>query len=1199
MRIKRLTLSDFKSYPGKTVVDFGEGSATVIVGQNGAGKSNLLLAIDFVLGTRNAVLTSQERHRFFNADHERPETYVEIVLEDGQKLPDSQLTIRRVLGIRRDEYYLNGHQLTRAQLTNVLEVMSFSLPSPYFVNRSLLSEFMSPNQERCLNVLIRSMGLGIWQTFVFIGKEFRSIEDFKQRFASLERGIDYSDIENLDAINAKLREYKALKIRRARIRMKMYSLQILEWEEIIREAAENLRTNQLSNIDSAKHNCEVKNAITAKKSDLSKARLEIDILKQLVADSNVEKERILGKREKVVLSIEDVKKEIGTLEAEILMKRASPPVDTDSQTLSELVADFSRKQKQLDDLKNCLAQREQSRTVLLGKIGTLDKHKSAEDRKKWVENEAQVLLKRYKENAEEIRILRLRKDQINRTLSNLMARLEMLDDEVKKFEGAEHTKKNIKEELHRYQAELNELQRGEFIKNNDTNAVAALIDRKVAILRCKIGKSIHAGFESMAKVLSYWSDEGRAERTKCFGTVIENITCSDSLITALSVAVGAKLFYQIVDSNYTGNAVLEEMRKLDLPGEITFIPLNRIQPPPQPQIQSFQNDASPLINSVRFPDAVGNAITFALGNVIVCRNLEVAAQVAKSCRCSCVTLEGDIVRGSGPMSGGHQNPALTVGKVFFDIQHLKQQKEEIVRSIGTIKSKIDTKKMLVHFASSRLHSIQTRLENEAIILEKNSLTTAILSSKDDLAVCIDSIEKKEMDNARLDSEREALLQTEETMIADPESAKFGVIALNKEIIALKKSVNELTADVSEKKSKISLLQTKRHFLTEMDAENVSLELQLNKLRQKLKDYDAKYEMLSSSLNSINQSIAESTSTLETRSLEVEKIKSELSELKEQLNKAIPTSAYLNTSVAHLKMDEYSKKIAEKKKLVDGLTTEFGLQILHEPNWVSSLTLGQLFEELKKLDATINAREEDYSECLRTKKKTLKLRTFRQKSNQFQSEFDKYCEAVGIVRMWLKEYVEHSLRLISSAADRWFKAIVNEGSLTMDFTEHTDPENRPISTAGVAFRVKLSSVPINSLRALSKAQQMAVLLGIVFAFMDTHEEQFAIFDEIDQSFSSPLFDKLLQVISQFSRHQFFISSHRIQTTNQGDSHLLVHFKTGSRLNWITKDEAVEIVRTLNETSSRPSCSFLSSSPQSELATPTRASPSASSASFSSY
>ncbi|CAB0011667.1 unnamed protein product [Nesidiocoris tenuis] len=130
---------------------------------------------------------------------------------------------------------------------------------------------------------------------------------------------------------------------------------------------------------------------------------------------------------------------------------------------------------------------------------------------------------------------------------------------------------------------------------------------------------------------------------------------------------------------------------------------------------------------------------------------------------------------------------------------------------------------------------------------------------------------------------------------------------------------------------------------------------------------------------------------------VEKIKSELSELKEQLNTAIPTSAYLNTSVAHLKMDDYSKKIAEKKKLVDGLTTEFGLQILHEPNWVSSLTLGQ----------------------------------------------------------------------------------------------------------------------------------------------------------------------------------------------------------GSRLNWITKDEAVEIVRTLNETSSRPSCSFLSSSPQSELATPTRASPSASSASFSSY
>ena len=88
-----------------------------------------------------------------------------------------------------------------------------------------------------------------------------------------------------------------------------------------------------------------------------------------------------------------------------------------------------------------------------------------------------------------------------------------------------------------------------------------------------------------------------------YGPLLENFTCEPRVYTAVEVTAGnrsavdklilyvelclfvclcvcvCRLFHVIVDNDRTASQILSIMNKQKLPGEVTFLPLNKLNPP--------------------------------------------------------------------------------------------------------------------------------------------------------------------------------------------------------------------------------------------------------------------------------------------------------------------------------------------------------------------------------------------------------------------------------------------------------------------------------------------------------------------------------------------------------------------------------------------------------------------------------------------
>lgn len=386
-----------------------------------------------------------------------------------------------------------------------------------------------------------------------------------------------------------------------------------------------------------------------------------------------------------------------------------------------------------------------------------------------------------------------------------------------------------------------------------------------------------------------------------YGTLAELIDVSHSFQRAVEVTAGQSLFHYVVDNDETATKVIEILQR-ERAGRITFMPLNRLRPKHANVPKS--DDAIPMVEKLQFDPMYEKAVQQVFGHTVVCPNLQIAGQYARSHGVNGVTMEGDRSDKKGAFTGG-----------FIDTRHsrldavrkvAKWRDESDAHRIRSaeIKRTLEKKDQEITRAVGNLQKIeQKRVQQEN---SYGPLLQELRSKSNDLQNKQDTMDAKHRASAKIDANmktltdqqnaheaeiasefKKALTQAEETQLEN----------LNSTVQDLRQQYSDLSSARTELESRKTILEIElrenlRPRLDQLQVQDLDdrsatggsrgslkeSQAELKRINKRVSIAEAKLQELDSSLESTTTQIAE----LEARHLTT---KTQLQEIAQAMEKS--------------------------------------------------------------------------------------------------------------------------------------------------------------------------------------------------------------------------------------------------------------------------------------------------------------------------
>ncbi|MGM9640043.1 MAG: chromosome segregation protein SMC [Faecousia sp.] len=1159
MHLKSLEIQGFKSFPDKTIIQFGS-DITAIVGPNGSGKSNISDAILWVMGeqsTKTLRGAKMEDVIFGGTQKRQPVGFAEatLTLENlDRALPydaDEVMVTRRYYRSGDSEYYINRQS---ARLRDIHEM---------FMDTGLGREgYSNISQGRIDEILARKSTdrREIFEEAAGISKYRHRKEETERKLANTEDnllriGDKISELElqlePLRVQSEKARKYLACK-------EELRGLEITVWLENLEKiaaAAKKAEEDFASSSFVLEQENRALDLLYQKAEDLSRQLHQqdgnIDALRSQAAAVEAEGQQLEGQITVLAGSVQNNEQNVLRIQEELKNQenRNSGIAQQISESRKRIEAINEDLQRQEQELNQTLAQIQK---IAAGAEGMTKRYLEARGKESTLLADIAGKQADVAALSSAINQAQERTDDLKSDLAAGANRLSQarsaMDSCCKYLEAARGQAQLTQNTIAGY-----ELRQSGRVQRRDTlgeelRQCATQLDTVSA--KARVYRAMEADYDSYNKsVRSIMQESRRGSLQGIHGPVSRLIRTEDRFTTAIEIALGASMQQIVVDHENDAKAAISFLKRTG-GGRATFLPLSTIagrdlQESGLDRCRGFVGIASQLVSC---DDRYGTIVKNLLGRTVIAEDLDAAIAMARQYhnRFKIVTLDGQVMNPGGSMTGGSVAKEAGLLSRANELKHLSEQEQKLNAKMETLRASFEEAQRAVDQTEYELSTAREQLraaEDEVLRREGEEKQHQVLLQA--LNEAHEAAERElESLRSRMQSDREraATLRGQiETLSYQLDETRTTLESLSQDQSDSARQTESLSSVVTARKTDIAALEAERQSAKEnverLESLCQAMQGDRNQKMALIQTYEDDTKRLRAEMQRLKTEKAENQQSFAAQKTKLQAAVEDRAKTEAEKTRAERDAQEKNKSI--LTMERACALLEQKKmttameerQVIDKLWDSYGLTptaaAAEKVELESVAAANRHIAELKRKIAAIGTPNLGaIDEYARVNERYSYLAGQRDDVLTAKRELESIIR--GITTEMTTIFVNEFNKI-----DRYFQQTFTEmfgggkGALILE-----DPEN-PL-TCGIEIRVQPPGKQLKTITLLSGGEKAFVAIALYFSILKVRPTPFCMLDEIDAA----LDDRNVERFAHYLHHlcqktQFIVITHRRGTMEMAD------------------------------------------------------------------
>ena len=1160
MYLKALEIQGFKSFPDKTVLNFGE-DITAIVGPNGSGKSNVSDAIRWVMGEQSSksLRGAKMEDVIFGGTEKRSQmgfAQVTLVLDNTEhifpRMEESEVAVtRRYYRSGESEYYINKQSVRLRDVNELFMDTGMGREGYSIVGQGKIDEILSVKSADRREIFEEAAG----------------ISKFRHRKEETERKLERTE-ENLVRINDKIAELElqvgplrsqAEKAKKYLIlRDELRTLEISVWLENL----DKIKTDSIKlNTDYALAQQELERANAA----LDELYAASEQFAEKAHANDMEQERLRTECAELDAKRSEEDAAVAVLRTGIEHNRASiERVENDLRDQSgraeSLTAQIAAKHARIEELAAQAAELEEELRAFLAQAEELARTAGEAG------SEVEALRAKEALAASDAADCRADVSAMNAGLAELSERRAALEAESESVDGQLTEKRRAASASRRALEEAQEeadavrniisghtLKMEGRVKREETARQKSIdltmeknnLDSRIHLLS-EMEKE-YEGFNKAVRLIMQAAEKNTLRGVH--GPVANLMTTDKRYAVAIEIALGAGMQNVVVDREEDAKSAINFLKQRD-GGRATFLPLTAIRGDVlrEAGVEREYGYVGVASQLVQFDQRYAEIFNNLLGRTVVVEDMDCGIAIARkySNRFRIVTLDGQVLNRGGSMTGGSVSRSAGILSRANELKELTAWREALTEKLDAALREADEAKRDLNAAQYELDVAreQQRGAEDAVLRltgekkQYDMLLESLRARESDIAAELESITARTEELKKAAAAREEEIKKHEAEAARCRAESEEKLAGQNE---LQRDSAHLGDEIAARKSTLAGFTAERETTERAlgDLETLAQQMRGDEdgRRALIEDYRAK-------IKAAEEEIAQHDAVTASLRADAEKRRAELAELAE---------AKLTLEGERSAND---RRYRECNELLS--QTQAAAGRLEQKRVTAAMEEKQILDKLwESYELSHSAAQEQRIELESVPKASRRINELKREINGLGNvnvgaieEFDRVNtrytyltgqrddvekakeELLGVIENITSEMTvifKEQFALIRESFQETFLELFGGGKATLELED----ENAVLD-CGIEIKVQPPGKALKTLSLLSGGEKAFVAIALYFAILKVHPTPFCVMDEIEAALDEPNVIRVAHYMRRIcDKTQFIVITHRRGTMEAAD------------------------------------------------------------------